>query len=110
MSLFSLADKLLHARIDERQLGQHFNVSISELNLTLERENLHGLAVTGEYYLHDVRYIEVAVPLVTMPVGYYSAVVTVGEQSKQTQLWATPEKVYQVDDSKRPRLSFNFIL
>ncbi|ASM52228.1 4-alpha-glucanotransferase [Pseudoalteromonas espejiana DSM 9414] len=104
-SLFSLTDKLLHVRIDERQLGQHFSVSISELNLNFERENLHGLAVTGEYYLHDVRYIEVAVPLATMPVGYYSAVVKVGEQSKQTQLWATPEKVYQVDDSKRTGLS-----
>ena len=104
-SLVNLTDNLFYIRIDERQRDLPVAITLPKLNVTYERANLHNLAITGDYYVHGVRYIEVAVPLGAIPVGYHQALVSVGEQSKEIQLWATPEKVFQVDDTKRTGLS-----
>ncbi|MBZ2191116.1 4-alpha-glucanotransferase [Pseudoalteromonas arctica] len=95
----------LKLRIDECQQYLAANINVPSLGINIAVENLYNLAVTGEYYLHGVRYIELALPIETMPIGYHDANVQVGEQHAITQIWCVPEQVYQVEDTKRTGLS-----
>ncbi|MEI8626286.1 4-alpha-glucanotransferase [Pseudoalteromonas sp. B137] len=105
VSLVEQKTCVLKLRIDERQQYLAANINVPSLGMNIVLENLYNLAVTGEYYLHGVRYIELALPLETMPIGYHEAQVQVGEQHAITQLWYVPEQVYQVEDKKRTGLS-----
>lgn len=105
VSLVEQSTCLLKLRIDERQQYLAANIDVPSLGMHLAFDNLYNLAVTGEYYLHGVRYIELALPIGNMPIGYHDANVQVGEQHAITQIWCVPEQVYQVGDTKRTGLS-----
>lgn len=105
VSLVEQTACLLKLRIDERQQYLAANIDVPSLGMHLAFDNLYNLAVTGEYYLHGVRYIELALPIDNMPIGYHDANVQVGEQHAITQIWCVPEQVYQVGDTKRTGLS-----
>ncbi|MBB1276456.1 4-alpha-glucanotransferase [Pseudoalteromonas sp. SR43-3] len=105
VSLVEQTACLFKLRIDERQQYLAANIDVPSLGMHLAFDNLYNLAVTGEYYLHGVRYIELALPIGNMPIGYHDANVQVGEQHAITQIWCVPEQVYQVGDTKRTGLS-----
>ncbi|MDO6465301.1 4-alpha-glucanotransferase [Pseudoalteromonas carrageenovora] len=105
VSLVEQQSPLLKIKIDERQQNLPVNITVPSLNINITLNNLYNLAVTGEYYLHGVRYIELAVPINEMPIGYHDAVVKVGEQLARTQIWSVPDQVFQVEDVKRTGLS-----
>ncbi|MDO6546208.1 4-alpha-glucanotransferase [Pseudoalteromonas carrageenovora] len=105
VSLVEQQSPLLKIKIDERQQNLPVNITVPSLNINITLNNLYNLAVTGEYYLHGVRYIELAVPINEMPIGYHDAAVKVGEQLARTQIWSVPEQVFQVEDVKRTGLS-----
>ena len=105
VSLVEQQSPLLKIKIDERQQNLPVNITVPSLNINITLNNLYNLAVTGEYYLHGVRYIELAVPINEMPIGYHDAAVKVGEQLARTQIWSVPDQVFQVEDVKRTGLS-----
>ncbi|KTF09043.1 4-alpha-glucanotransferase [Pseudoalteromonas carrageenovora] len=105
VSLVEQQSQLLKIKIDERQQNLPVNITVPSLNINITLNNLYNLAVTGEYYLHGVRYIELAVPINEMPIGYHDAAVKVGEQLARTQIWSVPDQVFQVEDVKRTGLS-----
>ena len=105
VSLLEWPENTLKIRIDERQQHLCVGIKVEALGLDLAFQTMRDLPVTGEYYLHGVRYIEVALELPFIPAGYYDATIKVGEQFSNTQVWSVPEQVYQVDDIKRTGLS-----
>lgn len=105
VSLVEQQSPLLKIKIDERQQNLPVNITVPSLNINITLNNLYNLAVTGEYYLHGVRYIELAVPINEMPIGYHDAAVKVGEQLARTQIWSVPDQVFQVEEVKRTGLS-----
>ncbi len=104
-SIIEAHDPYLKVRIDERLLSRACHLSIPSLSINLTRENLQGLAVTGDYGFNGVRYLEVALPVPAMPIGYHDAVITVADQQAHSQLWITPKECYSIDDKKRLGLS-----
>ena len=105
VSLVEQQSPHLKIKVDERQQNLPVNITVPSLNISITLDNLYNLAVTGEYYLHGVRYIELAVPINEMPIGYHDAAVKVGEQLARTQIWSVPDQVFQVEDVKRTGLS-----
>ncbi|AQP98472.1 4-alpha-glucanotransferase [Pseudoalteromonas aliena] len=105
VSLVESPENTLKIRIDERQCHFVTYVKIESLGVNLTFQTLHGLPIVGEYYLDGVRYIELALSLPNIPVGYYDATVQIGEQLTQTQIWSVPEQVYQVANKKCTGLS-----
>jgi 4-alpha-glucanotransferase len=105
VSLVERATKTLAVRIDSRQLHLQCQIDIESLDLHVAFPSLESFNITGEYYLYGVRYIEVAIPLPLLPVGYHQADVCVGSQRVETQIWSVPQQVHQVSDDKRTGLS-----
>ncbi|TMP08248.1 4-alpha-glucanotransferase [Pseudoalteromonas sp. S3178] len=105
VSLVEQQSPHLKIKVDERQQNLPVNITVPSLNINITLDNLYNLAVTGEYYLHGVRYIELAVPMNEMPIGYHDTAVKVGEQLARTQIWSVPDQVFQVKDVKRTGLS-----
>ena len=105
VSLVSAENRLLKVRIDERLLEHHCELSIPSLGITANRESFVGLDVLGDYGLNGVRYIEVALPVPPMPIGYHDAYISVADQHSRSQLWITPQTCYQVEDKRRLGLS-----
>lgn len=101
VSLIEQTDFYLKVKIDDRQLSQTASVSVEQLGIKCEFTNLDDLIITGEYYFNGVRYIEIALPLPSIPTGYYHADITVGEQHASTDIWSVPERVFQVEDTKK---------
>ena len=105
VSLIEQTDCYLKVKIDDRQLSQTASVSVEQLGIECEFTNLDDLIITGEYHFNGVRYIEIALPLPSIPIGYYHADITVGEQHASTEIWSVPERVFQVEDTKKTGLS-----
>ncbi len=105
VSLIEQTDFYLKVKIDDRQLSQTASVSVEQLGIKCEFTNLDDLIITGEYHFNGVRYIEIALPLPSIPTGYYHADITVGEQHASTEIWSVPERVFQVEDTKKTGLS-----
>jgi len=105
VSLVEQQTPFLKIKIDERQLHCSANITVPSLDIHITLANLCNLAITGEYYLHEVRYIELELPIKALPIGYHQATVKVGEQLANTQIWSVPEQVFQIDNLKRIGLS-----
>lgn len=105
VSLIEQSSFILSLKIAQKQQHLSVNVSITSLQLSFDFNDMHGLQITGEYYIDGERYIEVALPLGEIPTGYHDAVVKVGEQLAATQIWSVPKQVYQVNDKKKTGLS-----
>ncbi len=75
------------------------------LDIHFTRENLQDLAVLGDYGLNGIRYLELALPVPDMPIGYHDALITVADQQSHSQLWITPKECFSIDDKKRLGLS-----
>ncbi|WP_039037411.1 4-alpha-glucanotransferase [Pseudoalteromonas sp. ECSMB14103] len=105
VSLIEQTDCYLKVKIDDRQLSQTASVSVEQLGIECEFTNLDDLIITGEYHFNGVRYIEITLPLPSIPTGYYHADITVGEQHASTEIWSVPERVFQVEDTKKTGVS-----
>ncbi len=101
VSLVESDEPFLRVRVDERLLSRGCELRLPSLDIVVSRENLHELSVTGDYRFNDIRYLEVALPLPDMPIGYHDAVITVADQEAHSELWIMPKQCFTVDDKKR---------
>ncbi len=98
-------EPILKVRVDERLLSHSCTLCVPSLNIQYTRENLLNLSVLGNYGLNGVRYLELALPVPKMPIGYHDAVIVVADQQANSQLWITPKECFSIDDKKRLGLS-----
>lgn len=105
VSLVEQPSNILKVRINESDLNKAIGIKIVKLNIELHFEQLHSFKLLGEYYLNGSRYIEIAIPLTNLVIGYHDALVCMGEQTVSTQIWSVPAQAYQIADKKRVGLS-----
>jgi 4-alpha-glucanotransferase len=105
ISLVERPENLLKVRIAEQQREQSLAITIAQLELDIRFEQLTQFTVLGEYRLNDIRYIEIALPLPKLPIGYHDAQICVADKTAETQIWSVPEQAYQPDTGKRVGLS-----
>lgn len=105
VSVVEQASCLLNVRIKEREHHLCLTLNIPCLDIKVSFESLEHYAITGEYYVDNERYIEVALALPFLPIGYHDAYICFGERTIATQIWSVPEQVYQVSKSKKMGVS-----
>ena len=104
-SIIEAHHPILKVRVDERLLSRSCTLSVPSLDIHFTCENLQGLAILGDYGLNGIRYLELALPVPEMPIGYHDALITVADQQSHSQLWITPKESFSIDDKKRLGLS-----
>lgn len=106
VSIVSQQATCLKVRIENGAYSSEntLTVCIKELGISLNRV-VGDLPVTGDYVIDDITYLEIALPLPIIPVGYHQAKVSLGLRSAETEIWLTPDKSYQVTEAKRTGLS-----
>ncbi|MCQ8880373.1 4-alpha-glucanotransferase [Pseudoalteromonas shioyasakiensis] len=104
-SIVEAHQPILKVRLDERLLSRSCTLSVPSLNICFTRENLQGLEVLGDYGLNGIRYLELALPVPDMPIGYHDALISVADQQSHSQLWVVPKECFSIDDKKRLGLS-----
>ncbi|MEM6984493.1 MAG: 4-alpha-glucanotransferase, partial [Pseudomonadota bacterium] len=104
-SIIEAHHPILKVRVDERLLSRSCTLSVPSLDIHFTCESLQGLAILGDYGLNGIRYLELALPVPEMPIGYHDALITVADQQSHSQLWITPKESFSIDDKKRLGLS-----
>lgn len=57
--------------------------------------------VSGEYRYKGTNYLEIQVPLPSMPIGYHDAEITLPLGKFETQIWTTPKQCYRAQPHKQ---------
>ncbi|RJE72265.1 4-alpha-glucanotransferase [Pseudoalteromonas sp. MSK9-3] len=61
--------------------------------------------VSGEYRYKGTNYLEIQVPLPSMPIGYHDAEITLPLGKFKTQIWTTPKQCYRAQSHKQVGVS-----
>ena len=104
-SLVCAEQPAVKVRVDKRSLAQQCTVSFATVDIPAVTHSLAELECSGDYVFNEITYLELVVPLPSLPIGYLDAYVQVAETKAATQLWVTPQHCYQVGDDKQSGLS-----
>ncbi|KAF7764576.1 4-alpha-glucanotransferase [Pseudoalteromonas citrea] len=104
VSLVDEQNATLAIKLPEQHRAITGVLSIPSLDINHHFDTAHCM-VSGEYNYGGINYLELQVPLPSMPVGYHDAEITLPLGQFKTQVWSTPKQCYKAQAHKQVGVS-----